>query len=122
MSERQYPLHPAIAFVTGGSIASLSPQDGKPQHALSMIIGGIYAFFYEESPQGIDFSSKPTGEPACVILSIFIKGDEPDKAGIECLPLSNRRRCMVLCARINEPENPTIIDPQLVHNGIQHFS
>ncbi len=90
--ERQEPLDPAIALVTGRAQRALTPQHPKAQGPLRPVVGRFYALLGEKDPEGVHLSQQAAGKPSGVIGAVMILLDQLAEPGVPCAPLPPSRR------------------------------
>jgi len=86
--QRENPLCPATCFIACGSLRSLSPEHGKAQHPLCMIIAGSNSRASQKQPKSVHLPVEPLDKGAGLVRAMPVEGNQPDEAGIEGLPLT----------------------------------
>jgi hypothetical protein len=80
--ERQDPLHPAIALVTGRAQRALAPQHPKAQGPLRPVIRRLDTVVRQKDPERVHLAEQATGKFPCIVLTIMILVDQLAKPGV----------------------------------------
>jgi hypothetical protein len=92
VTQRQRPLHPALAFVAGAAMRALAPQHAEAQGALGAVVGRVDAMLAQKDPQRRHLALQASAQTPGLILTLMVAINQGAQARLPTPPLAPRGR------------------------------